>query len=213
MDFVLFMVFALIENLGYFSLIFALYRLDLEKYWLPALVISIIMHLVNFYIRNEFLTVYTPAIVLAFIILLLIAVVRIPIFWAIIVAVTGYLAFVLLQAFFLILSIQLQFLPPDQVEFSGWKTNVIQVITGLVSFVIGRYLYRRGIGYAFQFQRLQFRLGTIGHVIMLTLIAIVSGTFLYINNLFVVMGILMVGFAFLIYFAHRKEKQDADDSL
>ncbi|CAH1212725.1 hypothetical protein PAECIP111893_03589 [Paenibacillus plantiphilus] len=212
MDFVLFMVFALIENLGMLTLIFALYRLNLKKYWFPALVISIIMHLVNFYIRNEYLTAYTPVIVLTFIILLL-TVVRIPLTWAIVVAITGYIAFNLLQGTLVLLSSLLHFLPLGQIEDSGWRVNVLQLITGVLSFIIGRYLYRRGMGYAFPFERLQFRLGTIGLVIMLSIVAIVSSATLYFNNLYLVMGILLIGFISLIYWAQRKEKEDGDDIL
>lgn len=210
---VVFMVFALIENLGMLTLIFALYRLNLKKYWVPALVISIIMHLVNFYIRNEYLTVYTPVVVLIFIILLLTVVVRIPVIWAIAVAITGYIAYNLLQSALLLLSALLHFLPSGQIQASGWRANVLQLITGMLSFAIGRYLYNRGMGYAFPFERLQFRLGTIGLVTMLSIVGIAASATLYFSNLYLVMGILLIGFTFLIYWAQRKEKEDGNDSL
>lgn len=213
MDLVLFMVFALIENLGLLTLIFALYRLNLEKHWFPALVISIIMHLVNFYIRNEYLTVYTPVIVLIFIILLLTVVVRIPVIWAVVVAVTGYLAYNLLQIVVWLVASLSHFLPSGQFQASGWRANVLQLITGVISFAVGRYLYRRGIGYAFPFERLQFRLGTIGLIIMLSIIAVASSATLYFSNFYTVMAILLIGFTFLIYWAQRKEKEDGNDIL
>lgn len=211
---VVFMVFALFESLGFFALTFALYRLKLEEYWLPILVISIVMQLVNFYMRVEAnLAFLGPIVLLLFIIMFMISVVKIPIFWAIVVSVTGILAFTVLQGLFALLAVGINFLSSDKILYSGWQANILQVLTGLLAYVIGRYLYRRGLGFAFMFDKFQFHLKTIGIVIMLLSMTTVLGAIFYINNLYTVLAALLVGLSFFLYYAQRKEKTDAHDGL
>jgi hypothetical protein len=211
-EFILFMVFSIFESFAFFSLMFALYRIKINQYYWPILFISIISNVLSFVMRKEAnLTDFVPLALLALLIMFMIVVVRIPIFWAFVVTLTGYFSLFILQTILMLLSFG--YLSPQQLQLYAWKGYLLQLITSGIGYTLGKYLYSRGLGFAFMFERLQLRLGTLGLVIMIVLITAAFGTILFINNLYVAVIILFFGLAFLLYYALRKERADAHDSI
>ncbi|PZD95888.1 hypothetical protein DNH61_10610 [Paenibacillus sambharensis] len=212
MSFILFMLFSVIESIALFSLTLSLFRLKFKQYFWPALILNILINLTSFFMRKSpELTEYAPIAILLLLILFLVTVVRIPVLWSVVVAFTGYLSVVLVQTGVMLLSFG--FLSVDEISAFPWKGYLLQTMTGIIGYTAAMTLYKRGLGFSFEFNRVGFGWGTIILISVLFIIAIGIGSVLFINNLLVAAVIFFIGLAFLLYYAVKKERSNGDFGL
>jgi hypothetical protein len=212
MDFTLFMVFSVIELVALFSLTLSFYRLKFTSYVRPLMVLNIICNLVSFFMRKEAdLNAFAPLAILIILVLFLMAAVRIPAFWAIVVALTGYLGAALLQTGVMLLSFG--FLSVSEINVYDWKGYLLQTITGILGFIIASFLYKKGYGFSFEFDKLGLKWATVILMPVVIAIAVAFGAALLFKSLYFAAGILFIGLIGLLYYGLRKEKIDADISI
>ncbi|MBW7454130.1 hypothetical protein ACFOLF_30025 [Paenibacillus sepulcri] len=211
--FLLFMLFSIIESIALFSISFTLYRLKFTQYLWPSLIMMIVINLVSFYLRKEVaLADYAPVAILVLLVLFMMAVVKIPAFWALIVSLTGLCFFALLQTG-LIMQLSFGYLSVQEINSHAWKGYLLQTLTGLIGYLISGFLYKRGIGFSFEFEKPIYKLVTLLVMIIMILIALAFGAVLFIGNLYIATIIYFIGLAFLLYFALKKETEDANIGL
>ncbi|BBH18711.1 hypothetical protein Back11_00560 [Paenibacillus baekrokdamisoli] len=212
MEFFLFMLFSLIESIALFSISFALYRLKFTQYLSPSLIMMIIINLVSFYLRKEVeLADYAPVAILVLLVLFMMAVVKMPAFWALFVSLSGILFFGLLQT--VIIQLSVDYLSLGQIHTYAWKGYFLQTLTGLLGYSISNFMYKRGIGFSFEFVQPLFKRVTLISMIVIILIALAFGAVLFIGNSYIASIIYFIGLAFLLYFALKKEVEDAGTGI
>lgn len=199
------MLFSTIEGVGIFALMMSFFRLKAVDYIWPALFVILLMNLQSYVLRNELsLPMFVPIINVLLFIILLTTVIRIPIIWASIVTISGYLAFALIQ----IIVISLFFGSMGDAQSSLFNMYSGQTMSGMVSIILAWFLYKFGIGFMFDFERFRMRWeGTC--VIALILLAIFLFSFtVYINEISLYFVFLPIALVFLLYYAVWKEKMN-----
>lgn len=199
---ILFLLFSIIEGIGLLILMLSFYRLKATDHIWPAMFMIIIMSLQSYVVRNELeLSYIVPIINLVLFVLLLATVWRVPIVWSAIVSITGYLAFGLIQTIIVVL----MFGSVEAAESIRIKGYILQTVTGLTTTLLGYLLFKFGLGFSFNFDRLRLnkeRLIVVGSIIIFFLI---FAAILYKNEVWINFIFTTTGMAFLLYYAFRKE--------
>ncbi|GBF73188.1 hypothetical protein PA598K_01473 [Paenibacillus sp. 598K] len=203
-DFLLFMLFSTFEGLAVYAAATYTFRINLRRYIWHTLLILEIINVQNYLARtelHEIATVAAPLLNILISILFFVVVVRAPLLWSGVMAVTGVVVIGVVQTS-LIFGI---FGGVDQMNTEITNTYLIQFLTGFVVVVTGNILYRRGFGFTFDFDKvLRFeRLGVI--VAMILTISFILGMMLLGDLRFNLVGFLVV-LAGLLFFAIRRER-------
>ena len=199
------MIFSTVEGVGIFALMMSFFRIKTTEYIWPALFVILLMNLQSYVLRNDFsLKSLVPIINIFLYILLLAMVIKIPVIWASIITITGYLTFALIQ----IMVIFVFFGSLANAQSSAFNTYSGQLMSGMLSILFAWFLYKFGLGFMFDFER--FRMHWEGAlVIALILLAVFLFSYIvYINEIKLYFAFLPVAIVFLLYYAVRKEKMN-----
>ncbi|WP_020617506.1 hypothetical protein [Paenibacillus daejeonensis] len=203
-SFLLFMFFSTIEGLSIYAVALYVFRFDFRKYFWHSLLIIEIINLQNYLTREELISTANMGAIAPIVNLLITAlffttIVRIPILWSFLMTIVGFASVLVLQT--LVLNVLISF---EDIQAAPMKGYIMQFLP-VTLILITAYLYRRGYGFTFDFEKLRFKRE---HVLIIALIV------LFILFLFIVMQLLnvfvgLIGFVislliFLIY-SFRKE--------
>ncbi len=199
------MFFSTIEGVGIFAMMMSFFRLKATEYIWPALFIILLMNMQSYVLRDDFsLPVLVPIINVFLFIILLTTVVRIPIVWAGIVAVSGYLAFAFIQTVLVLIV----FGTLSIAQSSIFNMHSAQTMSGLLSIAIAWLLYKFGIGFMFDFERLRLRWEGTFVVTLILLVIVLFSIIVYKNDIRLYAIFLPSTLICLLYYAVRKERMN-----
>jgi hypothetical protein len=204
-DFLGYMLFSLCEGIAVYAFIFYIFRLNMMHYIWHVLLIVTVTNIQSYVIREELsLLPISPVINLIITILFLIIVIKIPVIWSMVMAITGYIAFVLIQSAIIFLSFG--FITPSETHDHIWKTYLGQFLAGVISFTIAWFLYKRGYGFTYEFEKLRLRwerifILSVNIAFLLALVAMMAYKVIFIN-------LLVLGIALAVFFVYSLIKEE-----
>jgi len=206
MTFIWFMLFSTIEGFAVYAIALYTFRLDFRRYFWHSLIIIELINLQNFLTREEVSTLAYIAPVINFIItaLFLRTIARIPILWSLLMTSVGYAAHIALQS-----ALITMFFSLDEVRTDPIKGYTIQFLSGVIGTIIGWSLYRRGMGFAFNFDRLKFKWEHMLVLILIILFIMFLTFMMYSLNVFV--GLIGFLFSLLIFLYYSIKKETAEN--
>lgn len=201
-----FMFFSTIETLSLYYLIMSLFRFKWTRHLWPAMFIILLNNLQSYLLRNELhLANISPLITVIVFILFFAAVVRMPFIFSVIVTVSGYVIFAVIQTALLLL----MFGSLSQVDNHRANGYMLQTATAAVVFAIFWFAYRKGKGFTFDIEKLRFKLEDILLTALIIIFLIVISVLLLYRNLTVDIVYFFAMSAFLLYYSTIKEREDA----
>jgi len=200
-----YMSFSMIEGLAVYALILSIFRFPFMKFIWPIVLIITVTNLQSFFIRDELqLTAISPIINLIITILFLAIFMRIPIIWSMVMAITGYIAFILIQTSVILFSDG--YLSLSQAQEFVWKGYLIQLITGAIGIAIGWLLYKFGFGFSFEFEKLRFKRERILIISLLVGFLIALGVMMYFRAIFTNFLLFAVALFIFLSYSLRKDQ-------
>lgn len=202
--FLLFMLFSTIEGLSIYAVALYVFRFDFKKYFWHSLLIIEIINLQNYLTRSEMEAVanigpIAPIVNLVITALFFSTIVRIPILWSFMMTIVGFAATLVVQTLALTF-----FLPIEEVKSNVFKGYLLQIMP-LIIMVIAWYLYRKGYGFTFDFEKLRFKREHILVMVLIVLFIIFLAVMMQVLNAFIgLVGFVISLVIFLIY-SIRKE--------
>jgi hypothetical protein len=199
---VLFVVFSALEAWSIFTISFTLFRFNILRYNLQIVPISILMALLSYAIRLETAWVsWIPVMALVLFTLFIFYTLRISLIGSVIVTITGYSLFILVQTAILN-TFQLAGLrSADSVLYMVWPISSCVVL--LLCFL----LYRFGYGFSFPLNHFKVRReNMLIMIIAVSMFLLLSFLHLLKNKLYFVEMIAAAIILFLIYIALRRER-------
>ncbi|RKP49838.1 hypothetical protein D7Z26_18570 [Cohnella endophytica] len=202
-----YMSFSMIEGLAVYALILYIFRIQLMNFIWPVVLMITVTNLQSFFIRDELeLTAISPIINIIFTILFLAIFIRIPIIWSMVMTITGYIAYALLQTLIILLSNG--YLSLGQAQEYVWKGYLIQLIAGVLGTAIGWLLYKFGYGFSFEFEKLRLKWERI--LVILLLIGFLVGlvVMIYFKAIFANFVVLVVALLIFLSYSLRKDQSE-----
>jgi len=177
------------------------------NYIWPVVLMITATNLQSFIIRDEFaLTEISPIINVGLTILFLAIFIRVPIIWSVVMTITGYTAFIVLQTLLILLSDD--YLSLSQLQEFVWKGYLLQFITGLSGVAIGFFLYKMGYGFSFEFEKLRIKWERIIIILLLLSCLIVLCVMMYFKLIF--MNLLVFAIALFIFLSYSLRKEESE---
>ncbi len=202
-----YMIFSTFDGLAVYALILYIFRIQLMNYIWPVVLMITATNLQSFIIRDEFaLTAISPIINVGLTILFLAIFIRIPIIWSVVMTITGYTAFIVLQTLLILLSDD--YLSLSQLQEFVWKGYLLQSITGLSGVAIGFFLYKMGYGFSFEFEKLRIKWERIFVILLLLSCLIVLCVMMYFKQIF--MNLLVFAIALFIFLSYSLRKEESE---
>jgi len=136
------------ETIAGFMLMLSIYLFPVRSYTPQIVFTSIVMAQTSYLLREVFLLDWlTPFFMLLWMILLLWLLFRIHIFYALLMAVSGYLVYIVVQMMIVLLMQGVSSLAEIQETFLYLK--VVQLLSSLVALAISRVLIKKRLGFSF----------------------------------------------------------------
>ncbi|REK76318.1 hypothetical protein [Paenibacillus paeoniae] len=199
------MIFATIEGLAVYALMLYIFRFDLRKYIIPALIIITLTNLQSYFILESIeVSYFVPVINILFSVLFMKFIAGLPIIGALASGAIGFLAFSLLQ--FIIVSTLFGSL--EGLNDQDYTRYQIQLLTGVLGVVIGKLLYKFGIGFTHEFEKLEFKYER--QIVYGISLFFITAFFFIMNskNLFLT-GMFFIGsMSIFLYYAIKKEREN-----
>ncbi|WP_082451757.1 hypothetical protein [Paenibacillus ihuae] len=168
--------------------------------------IILINNLQSYLLRNELdMANISPLVTIIVFIFFFAAVVRMPFVFSVIATISGYVVFAVIQSSLVLL----MFGSLSQVENHTINGYMLQTASAAVVFVIFWFAYRKGKGFTFDMEKLRFKLEDIVLTVLITIFLIGISVLLVYKNLWIDIMFFIVMSAFLLYYATKKEREDA----
>lgn len=207
MSFFLFMVFSMIEGIGVFALTLYIFRFNLRKYLVPVIFTILLMNLQSYAIHEDTaFSFIVPVINLIFSTLFLLTIVKVPLLWAMFVGLLGYFAGGFLQTSIIYLS--LGNLSIAEVQSVPAKGYLLQTLTGFIGTYVGWILYKFGIGFSFEFEKLRLKWEKYIIIILISSLIVLLGAMMYFKNAVINLLAFMISMLVFLYFSMRRESQE-----
>ena len=207
MDFAGFMFFSTLEGLAVYTITLYVFRMNLERHLWHVLTMVLLISLQNYYARGVLtLEALSPLLNLALTALFLIAIIRVPLLWSLVMTVTGYIAFGLLQTVIIFLS--LGYLSIDEVQHVAYKGYLLQTVTGVIGIFVSWKLYRKGFGFTYDFERLRFKWEWFLVIGLIVGAFVVLAAIFYYKHVFANLIALVFVLALFLYYSFRKEETE-----
>lgn len=210
-QFIPFIFFSGIEGLAVYAIILFMFRYNFFKYFKPAAVMVLLIAVQSFFMREEFehsLSFLSPLISIASTFLFLAIFVQVPIIWSIMMTLTGYFGYALLQS--LIVSLSFGWFSIDAIQAIPVRGYILQVISSAIGFYVLYKIYRKGYGFTFNLDKLRFSLERVLIPAIIIIFIISLAIMMYFKDVFLnLFGFLVALIIFLIFF-FRKEMSEHD---
>ncbi|THF76226.1 hypothetical protein [Cohnella fermenti] len=210
-DFLGYMSFSLIESFAVFSILF-LFRINLFKIMGVVVLVSTLINIQNFFIREELsLSGLSTIINVVLTTIFFIAYLRIPLIWSILITLSGALYVGAIQT--VIIYSSLGYFSLHEVQDIAWKGYTVQALSGLIGMSIGWGFYKLGKGFTFELEKLRFKGERIFVVSLISAIIVVLGLMISFESIFTNLIIFVVSSALLVAYYLRKDLEAHDPSL
>lgn len=192
---VMFMLFSTLEVYAAFVLMMAIFRMNALEYIWQSLIIAILMGVQSYFLRGIDLGYIATLVNLMCYILLLTTIVKVPLLWSAVISGLGFFVYGTIQAILL-------------TKING---ELLQLITGVLVIGLSYALYRLGIGFSFNFEKVRFK-GERILVVALIIVSFVSMTIsLCQHEVWIDILFFAVAAGLFLYYAIRKEREDTYD--
>ncbi len=216
MDFLLYVLFSSLEYLAIFALMFALFRFEYKFYHNSVLFICAVLSFVTYSLRYGFEQAYLgPIANLLLIFAFLYYIFQIQIFYSGIMAVTGYLAYIIIQIIIFIVLDTTGILNVRGIEPNTLEGYILQLSSTAVAMATTYFIKRKNYGFAYvpHGQRAFVLYKGLNKLFLYLIIlgAILVSIMLYFNTdenrvvLVIMTALLIVIFTVIIYLSIRKE--------
>lgn len=211
MDFIWYIVFSMIEELAVLVMTLHLFRFNASQHWKSIVIASLLFSLLSYGLRVELdFNDYFPVVFIIFSVLYMFYNLNTPIFWSLFISIVASIANFVLQTVLLLLFIWSGYLSLSEVGPDGLKARIYQLVYALVVIVPSYYLYKRGIGFAFNFDRFRWKAeNLIIFIVAVILFIFIMIMFIHKNVYYFAIFVLLLS-ALLIYLAVKKERDDLD---
>lgn len=199
-----FMFFSTLEVFSWCALSLSLFRYKVKDYAWQALFIIILMNLQSYILRNELsLAFLAPLINIVCLTLLYKTVTKIPLVGSLVVTISGFLVFSIIQTVLLLM----YFGSISAVQTDPNKGQLLQTMTAVVVTLLSWVLFKFGYGFSYSFEKIRFKFEDIAVVIVI--LAFMTGVtvILYLNQAWLNMLFFCVSLSYFLYYAIRKEKE------
>jgi len=202
--FLLFMLFSTIEGLSIYAVALYVFRFDLKKYFWHSLLIIEIINFQNYLTREniESLSYIAPIVNLIITALFFSTIVRIPLIWSFLMTIVGYSASIVIQAVFINFLFSLEEIKTDPI-----KGYLFQLLTGILIF-ISLYLYRKGYGFTFDFEKLRFKKEHIIIILLIVAFVVFLGIMMQLLNVFVGLVGFVIALLIFLFYSIKKEAEE-----
>ncbi|MDQ0496364.1 hypothetical protein [Paenibacillus brasilensis] len=200
-----FLLFSTMESYAAFALMLSIFRLKAIDYAWQAIIIMFIISAQSYVLREELsLAVFVPIISMLLYIFLITTVVKVPILWSSIITIIGFSIYGVMQS--IILKILFQNVPTEQFQGSA-QGALLQAITSAVVLLLSWVLYKFGIGFMADFERLRFKWEhfIVSGLIAFSLIAVTI--MLYYNDVWLNIVFFALASGMFLYYAFKKEDE------
>jgi len=198
-----FLIFSTIEGLSVYAITLYLFRFNPRKYLVQISVMSVLMSLQSYLFREYSLTFIAPLGFLICTILFLATVMRIPLIWSAVMAITGYFSFAALQT--LIVALSFGYLSVDEVQSVALKGYLLQTISAVLMYYTGIKLYRKGLGFTYEFERIRLRWERIVVVSLILSLFVVLGAIVIYNVIYINLAVFVICLVGFLFYSFRKE--------
>ncbi|MBJ9989894.1 MULTISPECIES: hypothetical protein [unclassified Paenibacillus] len=200
-----FMFFSTLETFAIYSLTMSLFRFKTSDYLWQALCITLLANVQSYVMRDELsLAFAAPLITILIYILLYTTVMKIPLAWSAICTILGYALYALIQTVYVLWlfgSVQ----EASATDVNSYSLQVVSALTGLgVSWL----MYKFGIGFAFDFERLRFKKEHIVLVLLIMVTLVLVEFIFYYNKVWINVLFFACTFGLFLYYTIRKEEED-----
>jgi len=96
----------------------------------------------------------------------------------------------------------------EEIKVDPIKGYTIQLLTGLLGYFIGWSLYRRGLGFAFDFERLRFKWEHMLVIVLIVLFILFLTLMMYSLNVFGSLVGFLVSLLIFLYYSIKKETSE-----
>ncbi|MFC5528449.1 hypothetical protein [Cohnella yongneupensis] len=203
-----YMCFSMFEGFALYSLMFYLFRFDVQKHFWPVIIMITITNLQSFFIREELsLTTISPIINIILICLFLIIIIRIPIVWSMFMAIAGYIGLLAFQL--CIVALSNGYLSFNEIQNVEWKGYLFQLISGVLVTSVGWLLYRFGYGFSYDFaKKFQFKWERPFIITFVICFILSLGVMMYIKAVYTNLVIVFAALIILLAYSFKKEAEE-----
>ncbi|MFC5703224.1 hypothetical protein ACFPVX_18200 [Cohnella faecalis] len=209
MEFFWYIVCSTVESCAFFIVMLFLFRFHSFQYIRSIFATSVLFSFLSYSLRvdlgfNNFFPLVTILVfaVYAFYIL------KIPLFWAVAMSLVSTITSFALETLMLLL----YFIPGVGTlgDISSTSSRIFQVLYAIIVIPLSYFMYRRGIGFAFNFDKLKWRAeNLVVFIIVIILVIAMFITFIQ-KNVFYAIVFALITTAFLLYLSFKKERDDID---
>ncbi len=169
----------------------------------------LLINLQSFVMRNEIdMSYLAPLITVIIFIFFYSAIVKLPLMWSALCTILGYTLYALIQVFY----VYTLFGSIESAQSSIADGYILQTITATTGILGSWILYKLGLGFAFDFDKLRFKSE---HVLLISLIIIVlflMAILFYFNQMWLLLIFFGITFVILLYYSIRTEELDINDN-
>jgi hypothetical protein len=211
MNFFWFVVFSMVEAFAVHIMVLRLFRYGVRQYIWAILISSFFISVISYVLRAEFdLSNYFSLVTLIYFSIFAFYVLKIPLFWSFAVSIIGNICNFVLQTIILLASVSTGIVETSAIDPFGPAARLQQTLFAIVTVAVTSYLYRKGIGFAFNFDKYRWKAENIFMLIVVVcLFAAMLITFIQ-KDIYYVAVIDTIMFGLLVYLAFRKERADLD---
>lgn len=187
-------------------MILYLFRMDFSRYITRALPVIILVNVQSYFLRGDELSFLAPITALFFLpSSFFFFIVRIPVIWSMILGITGYLAYALLQS--VIVATSFGFLSIDNVQTMPVRGYLLQTLTSAIALYVSWKFYRKGYGFTFEFDKLRFKWEKIAVLCFIITLLLGLIYLMYTKQIIFILISFIIFLAVLLYYSMRKEKK------
>ncbi|UNK20178.1 hypothetical protein MNQ98_09275 [Paenibacillus sp. N3/727] len=203
-----FMLCSMIETLAIYSLIMSLFRFKTSEYIWQALFVMLFANLQSFILRNELsLAFVAPLITIVIFIFLFTTVIKVPVLWSATCTILGYVLYALIQTVY----VMALFESVEEVQTPGIDAYVLQLISGATALLLSWLMYRFGIGFSFDFEKLRFKFEHIVMTVLIVTVLLLVSVVFYYNRIWINIIFFATTFGLFIYYMIRTEESVTND--
>jgi len=208
MEAIWFMVFSTFETLAIYSLIMTLLRFKTTEYIWQALLVMILANLQSYIMRNELsLDFLAPLITVMIFVFLFSAIIKIPVIWSAICTIIGYMFYALIQTVYL----TTVFGSINAIQTDPAKGYILQVLSGATGLLISWLMYRFGIGFKYDLEKLRIKFEHILLIALIIVVLILIAILFYLNRLWLHLLFFGITFGIFLYYAINTEERESYD--
>lgn len=199
------MAFATIEGIAVYALMLYIFRFDFKPYFIPSIMVITVLNLQIYLIEtSSVITNMVPLIIIIIAILFMKYFARMPIIGALASGVIGYLAYSIIQ--FIVILVMYGSL--EGINDQDSTRYQIQLVSGICGVLIGKVLYRFGIGFTNDFEKLKYKFERPLVYGITFLFMIVFFFIMYLENLLLAGIFFLLSMVIFLHYAIKKERED-----